>query len=61
MKVFETKFQIGENKLELTNTKLDVRIKKELTKFEMAVRELNFDNAIKIRNNLGNLFKDKQD
>ncbi|PIN80333.1 hypothetical protein COV11_04230 [Candidatus Woesearchaeota archaeon CG10_big_fil_rev_8_21_14_0_10_30_7] len=59
MNIFETKFKIGENKLERTNTKLNVKINSEILNFEMAVRELNFDKAIKIRNNLSDLFKEK--
>ncbi len=60
MKTFETKFKIGETKLELSNIELNEKVKKELAEFEMAVKELNFDKAITLRNNLGNLFKGKK-
>lgn len=59
MKVFESKFKVGQSELNIVDEKLHQKVQKELTELEMASRNLDFDKAIKLRNNLGSLFRNE--
>lgn len=59
MKVFESKFKVGQSELNIVDEKLHQKVQKEMIELEMATRNLDFDKAIKLRNNLGSLFKNE--
>lgn len=59
MKVFESKFKVGQSELNIVDEKIHQKVQKELVELEMASRNLDFDKAIKLRNNLGSLFKNE--
>ncbi len=59
MKVFESKFKVGQSELNVVDEKLHQKVQKELAELEMASRNLDFDKAIKLRNNLGSLFRNE--